>query len=82
MHLLNWSFLFFLLLLFSCGSGGALTPAESFNAVKSAVEKQDSEAIVINLTEGSKVKIGKHNQLMKEMKPDSLHLFPRSMVIQ
>ncbi|PKL19370.1 MAG: hypothetical protein CVV49_00745 [Spirochaetae bacterium HGW-Spirochaetae-5] len=72
MYLLKRIFLFFLLLLFSCGSGGALTPSESFNAVKSAVEKQDSEAIFINLTEGSKEKIGKHNRMMKEMKTGQL----------
>lgn len=72
MYLLNRFFLFFLLMLFSCGSGGALTPAGSFNAVKSAVEKQDSETIFVNLTEGSKSKIDKHNRMIKEMKTEQL----------
>ncbi len=72
MYLLNRFFLLFLILLFSCGSGGALTPAESFNDIKSAVDRQNSEAIFVNLTEESKSKILKHNQMLKEMKTEQL----------
>jgi hypothetical protein len=72
MHLLSRVLPLCLLLFFSCGSGGALTPAESFNIIKSAVEKNDSEVIAANLTESSMAKINKHNLLIKEMKSEQL----------
>ena len=72
MRLLKNIFLIIILLLLSCGSGGPVTPAESFNVIKNAVEKKDSEAIVNCLSESSLNKISKLNRLIKEMRSDQM----------
>jgi len=72
MHLLKKFFLLSIVFLISCGSGGALTPTESFNALRAAVEKNDSEAVVNYLTESSLVKINRHNQILKDMRSEQL----------
>lgn len=72
MYLLKSLSLFVFLFSLSCSSGGALTPAESFNAIKCAVEKNDSEIIVNYLTEASIKKISRLNLLIKEMRSDQL----------
>ncbi len=74
MHLLKSYSLLFIILLISCGSGGALTPAESFNVLRAAVEKNDSEAIVNYLTESSLVKINRHNNMLKVMNNEQLSI--------
>jgi len=61
-----------LFILLSCGSGGPLTPIESFNLIKNAVEKNDSSAIVNYITKSSLKKINTHNSLIKEMRADQL----------
>jgi len=73
MRLLKKYFVLLLVLLTSCSSsGGALTPAESFNSLRSAVEKNDIETIVNLLTESSLAKISRHNQMLKEMRNEQL----------
>lgn len=74
MYLLRISVSLLVLLLMSCGSGGALTPAESFNSIRSAVEKTDSEVIANYLTDSSLVKIGRHNQMLKDMSNQQLEI--------
>jgi len=64
----------FLLVFFGCGSGGPLTPVESFNLIKNAVEKKDSNAIVSYLSASSISKFNTHNSLIKEMRTDQLAL--------
>jgi len=60
--------------LLSCSSGGPLTPAESFNVIKHAVEKNDSEAIVNCLSISSIDKISKLTLLIKDMSNDQLSI--------
>ena len=72
MNILKKFYLFFLLLLCCCGSGGPLTPVESFNLIKNAVEKNDSNIIVNYLTTSSLSKINKFNSMIKEMRSDQL----------
>jgi hypothetical protein len=72
MRLLKNIFMIMILLLLSCGSGGPVTPAESFNIIKNAVEKKDAEAVVNCLSESSLYKISKLNQFVKEMRSDQL----------
>lgn len=50
-----------------CGSGGPLTPIESFNSIKSAVEKNDSEAVAGNLSKASLEKISALNKIISQM---------------
>lgn len=56
-----------LLVQISCGSGGPLTPLDSFNGIKNAVKTKDSEAIVIFLSTPSLDKISKFKSLIKNM---------------
>ena len=72
MRLLKNYLLIMFMLLLSCGSGGPVTPAESFNVIKNAVQKKDAEAIVNCLSEASLNKISKLNLLIKEMRSDQL----------
>ncbi len=72
MRLLKYFFLPLILLQISCGSGGPLTPVESFNAVKSAVENRDIEAVVKCLSQSSLDKISRHNLMVKSMRSDQL----------
>jgi hypothetical protein len=72
MYFLKIYYLFFLLILFSCGSGGPLTPLESFKVIKSAVEKNDSEMILSNLTKSSLNKINTLSSMIKEMRSDQI----------
>jgi hypothetical protein len=74
MYKLKIIFLLCLLIQLSCSSGGPLTPAESFNAIKRAVEKNDGEAIAGHLTQSSLDKFNKLNLLIKEMRSDQLAL--------
>jgi len=69
----KFSLLVFLLLL-SCNSGGPLTPADAFNKIKYAVEKNDSDTISDCLTKASLVKIDKLTMLIKDMRSDQLSL--------
>lgn len=74
MHLLKNVLLFvFLSLQISCAAGGALTPLESFNAIKSAVEKNDSEAITGYLTESSINKMNKAAFMIKNIRSDQIN---------
>jgi len=72
MHLLKKIYLFILLTQAACGSGGPLTPVESFNGIRHAVEKNDSDVIVNYLTQSSLDKISKHNQMIRGMRSDQL----------
>jgi len=74
MHILKNAFIFMALFFFSCSSGGPLTPAESFNAIKNAAEKNDSDAIVNYLTKASLNKISKLNLIIKDMRSDQLEI--------
>ena len=72
MRVLKLFFFFIILMQISCGNGGPLTPVESFNAIKNAVEKNDSEAIVNCLAQSSLDKISKHNIMIRSMRSDQL----------
>lgn len=72
MRILKYFYLTAVLAQLSCGSGGPLTPAESFNAVKNAVESNDSEAVVKCLSQSSLDKISRHNMMVKNMRSDQL----------
>ena len=72
MHFLKNLLLIIFLLQISCAAGGPLTPLKSFNAIKSAVEKNDSEAIAGYLTESSLNKISKLAMMIKDMRNDQL----------
>lgn len=72
MRVLKYLFPVILAAQLSCGSGGPLTPAESFNAIKIAVEKKDSEAIGNYISQSSLDKISKLNQMIKGMRGDQL----------
>lgn len=61
-----------LLILLGCGGGGPLTPLESFNFIKNAVDKNDSSAIINYLNRSSLDKINKHNQLVKDLRADQI----------
>jgi len=74
MRVVAESFLIISLLLFSCTGGGPLTPADSFNNVKSAVEKNDTETIANCLTEASLLKINRLNLLIREMRSDQIKM--------
>ncbi len=74
MHFLKRFFLILFLLQSGCGSGGPLTPVQSFNDIKHAVEKNDSDAIAGLLTVSSLEKMNKLNMLIKEMRKDQLEL--------
>lgn len=73
MHILRFVILPVLILV-SCGSGGPVTPLESFNAVKQAVEKRDIEAVTSLLTESSLKKIEKLRLIIKSMDSRQLTL--------
>ncbi len=70
MYILRNLFFLTLLIQLSCSSGGPLTPLESFNTIKHAAEKGDSEAIAKCITESSLIKISKLNLMIKEMRND------------
>ena len=74
MYNLKLNFLFIVLLFLSCSNGGPLTPLESFNSIKHAVEKNDSDAILSYLTESSLTKINEFNIIIKEINSDQLSI--------
>lgn len=74
MHILKRFFPIIVICLSACGSGGPLTPLQSFNSIKHAVEKNDSDAIAGLLTEGSVEKIDRLNMLIKNMSKDQIEL--------
>ncbi len=55
------------LVMAGCGSGGPVTPLQSFNVIKQAVERRDVEAISVNLTDSSIKKIEKLQSLIRAM---------------
>ncbi|HPS58948.1 MAG TPA: hypothetical protein PK514_12655 [Spirochaetota bacterium] len=58
------------LFFFSCSKGGPLTPLESFNEIRSAVERSDSEAVLKNLSAASIAKIDSLDMMIKQMRDD------------
>lgn len=72
MHILKkfCALLFAALLLGSCSKGGPLTPLESFNEIRSAVERSDSEAVLKNLSAPSIAKIDSLDLMIKQMRDD------------
>ena len=73
MHILRITgAVFFTLLLLSCSKGGPLTPLESFNAIRTAVEHSDSNAVLKNLSSASVAKIDSLNGMIKQMRPDQI----------
>ncbi|HQO39037.1 MAG TPA: hypothetical protein PK986_01085 [Spirochaetota bacterium] len=58
------------ILLFSCSRGGPLTPLDSFNEIRSAAERSDSEAILKNLSAASLAKIDSLDLMIKQMRDD------------
>ena len=55
---------------FSCSKGGPLTPLETFNEIRSAVERSDSGAILKNLSSSSIAKIDSLDSMIKQMRDD------------
>jgi hypothetical protein len=56
--------------LFSCSRGGPLTPLDSFNEIRSAAERSDSEAVLKNLSADSLAKIDSLDLMIKQMRDD------------
>ncbi len=61
-----------LIILLSCGRGGPLTPLESFNLIRDAVDKKDSNAIVGYLSASTINKFDAHISLIKQMRSDQI----------
>lgn len=71
MHILKTiSIMFSAVALFSCSRGGPLTPLETFNDIRSAVERSDSDAILKNLSVASIAKIDSLDMMIKQMRDD------------
>ena len=58
--------------LVSCARGGPLTPLESYEAVKTAVDANDSAAILNNLSAKSIEKIDSLDKMLKQMRDDQI----------
>ena len=72
MHILKMTIAVLFLFLFSCSGGNPLTPIDSFKAIKSAVEKKDSEKIAGCLSKKSLEKTERLKQIIKDMRNDQL----------
>ena len=72
MHILKKAVVLIFLFFTYCSSGEPLTPADSFKAIKHAVEIKDSEKIISCLSKESLEKTVRLNQLIKDMRSDQL----------
>lgn len=58
--------------LVSCAKGGPVTPVESYEAIKTAVDANDSAVILNNLSAKSIEKIDSLDKMLKQMRDDQI----------